>query len=405
VARAPALPLASLRVIDLSQGVAGPFCAMVLGDLGADVIKVEKPGAGDLSRGWGPPFASPGNSAYFLSVNRNKRSIALDLKSAAGKNALRKLVARSDVLVENFRPGTLARLGFDAKALQRLRPGLIHSSVTGYGPTGPSRDDPSFDFAIQARAGLMSLTGTPGEPMRTPVALFDLVAGLYGVIGILLELRRRDGGQATRPVEVSLLDTAMSLLGYWITGYSLTHEPPQPTGAAHPLIVPYQLMRTQDSYVALAAGTDLQFARLCHVLRRADLGRDPRFRTNDDRVRHRRALLAILEPLFRRRPAAKLVKELNAAGVPCGAYRTIPDVIRDPQVRHTGILEEMITPGGPPVVVGGLPLGRQRRGSVVHRPAPGLGVDSAQVERELGLPAKRAGRRSTDRSRKGAPAK
>ncbi|MGA7861081.1 MAG: CoA transferase, partial [Thermoplasmata archaeon] len=205
----PPLPLAAVRVLDLSQGVAGPFCAMVLGDLGADVIKVEKPGSGDLSRGWGPPFASPHNSGYFLSVNRNKRSIVVDLKSPSGKEALRKLLAESDILVENFRPGALNRLGLDESTLQALRPGLIHASVTGYGPDGPSRDDPSFDFVIQARAGLMSLTGKSGEPMRTPVAFFDLVGGLYAVIGILHELRTRNDGGTPRAVEVNLLDTAM----------------------------------------------------------------------------------------------------------------------------------------------------------------------------------------------------
>lgn len=379
------LPLASLKVLDLSQGVAGPFCAMVLGDLGADVIKVEKPRSGDLSRGWGPPFASPLNSGYYLSVNRNKRSIVLDLKSTSGKEALRRLLAHADVLVENFRPGALERLGLDEATLQTIHPGLVHASVTGYGPDGPSRDDPSFDFVIQARSGLMSLTGTPGVPMRTPVAFFDLVAGLYAVIGILTDLRTRESSTAPpSPVEVNLLDTATSLLGYWIAGFSLTHEPPQPTGAGHPLIVPYQLMPTSDGAVALAVGTDTQFERLCTVLHREELARDPRFRTNDDRVAHRVELIAILDPMFRSAPTATLVHDLSEAGVPCGPYQTIPELLWDPQVIHNGTLTEMPVPGGAPVLVGGLPLGTARRGTVVHRPAPGLGQHTAEVLKSLG---------------------
>ncbi|MGA7846088.1 MAG: CaiB/BaiF CoA-transferase family protein [Thermoplasmata archaeon] len=388
----PPLPLAPLRVLDVSQGVAGPFCAMVLGDLGADVIKVERPGSGDLSRGWGPPFASPHNSGYYLSVNRNKRSVVVDLKSTTGQDVLRKLVARSDVLVENFRPGALDRLGLDEPTLQSLRPGLIHAAVTGYGPDGPSRDDPSFDFVIQARAGLMSLTRTPGEPMRTPVAFFDLAAGLYAVIGILLELRQREDNSTVRPVQVNLLDTAMSLLGYWITGYSLTHETPQPTGAAHPLIVPYQLLPTKDGYVALAVGTDLQFQRMCAALHREDLAGDPRFLTNDDRVAHRRELIDVLDPRFRKSTTADLVSELSAGGVPCGAYQTIPEVLRDPQVKHNASVSEMSAPDGRSVLVGGIPLGVERRGAVVHRPAPDLGQHTEEVLASLGYSASEGAR-------------
>jgi len=220
--------------------------------------------------------------------------------------------------------------------------------------------------------------------MRTPVAFFDFVAGLYAVIGILLELLKRADGSPRRPVEVNLLDTAMSLLGYWITGYSLTHETPQPTGAGHPLIVPYQILPTKDGFIALGAGTDVQFQRLCRVLQQDDLARDARFQTNDDRVAHRTELIAILDPLFRRLSTAELVRDLSAGGVPCGAYQTIPEVLRDPQVRHNASVSEMPAPGGGSVLVGGIPLGKDRRGPIVHRPAPDLGEHTNEVLTGLG---------------------
>jgi formyl-CoA transferase/CoA:oxalate CoA-transferase len=380
-------PLEGFRVVELAQGIAGPYCAMILGDLGADVVKVEIPRVGDLARGWGPPFASPHNSAYFLSVNRNKRSIELDLKTPFGKEVLRKLVARADILIENFRPGTMADLGFDTTTLRSLKPDLIIASVTGFGPDGPSRNDPAFDLIAQARSGLMSVTGTvEGDPIRVGIALFDLAAGLYATIGVLLELRNREEGRPSAVVEVNLLDTAVSMLTHWLPILSLEGKVPPPSGTAHPLIVPYQVLPAREGYVALGVSTDILWHRFCSALGLEAIEKDPKFATNAARVTHREEVLARVIPALKRWTAKEAADAMNRAGVPCAVVARIEDLPGDPQIQYNRSILTIPAPHSKDVMVGGSPLRSQLppNDPVVHRSSPDLGEHTAEILRELG---------------------
>jgi formyl-CoA transferase/CoA:oxalate CoA-transferase len=377
-------------VVELAQGIAGPYGTMILGDLGADVVKVEIPGVGDLARGWGPPFASPHNSAYFLSVNRNKRSIELDLKTPFGKEVLRQLVKDADVLVENFRPDVMANLGFDAATLQSIRPNLIVASITGYGPEGPSRNDPSFDLIAQARSGLMSVTGTvEGDPIRVGIALFDLAAGLYAAIGVLTQLREREAGRPVAPVEVNLLDTSVSMLTHWLPILSLEGKVPPPSGTAHPLIVPYQVLPTREGFIALGVSTDRLWHRFCEALGLEGIETDPRFATNAARVAHRDEVLSIVVPALGRWTAREAAENLNRAGIPCAVVARIEDLPRDPQVEFNGSIVTMPAPHAGTVMVGGSPLLSLLPSDepLVYRPAPDLGEHTQEILRELGMTA------------------
>lgn len=371
---------------------------MVLADLGAEVVKVEIPRSGDLSRGWGPPFASPHNSAYYLSVNRNKRSVELDLKSEFGKEALRRLLRVTDVLVENFRPGTMADLGFDLATLRAIQPDLLMASVTGYGPDGPSRDDPSFDLIAQARSGLMSVTGTvTGEPIRVAIALFDLAAGLYAAIGVLAQLREREAHRPTVPVEVNLLDTSISMLTHWLPILSLEGKVPPPSGTSHPLIVPYQVFPTKEGFIALGVSSDVLWHRFCGVLGLGAIENDPKFATNAARVAHRQEVLALVLPRLARWTAGEATAELNRAGVPCAVVARIEDLPHDPQIEFNRSIVTMQAPHAGEVMVGGSPLRSllPEGEPLVRRPAPDLGEHTSEVLREVGLEPPTAGKTSS----------
>jgi len=373
-----------VRVVDLSRVLAGPYCTMVLADLGADVVKVERPGEGDETRSWGPPYAG-GEAAYFLAVNRSKRSIAVDLKQAEGRELVLDLCAGADVVLENFRPGGAARLGLDAEAVHARNPGVVYCSITGFGRRA-SRGRAGYDFVAQAESGLMAITGeVDGPPAKVGVAVVDVVTGLHAAIAILAALQRRnETGQGER-IEVSLLDSAFSALVNVAQNALVTGEEPRRFGNAHPSIVPYQPFRAADGWVAVAAANDGLFVRLCDVVGRPELAADDRFATNAARVRNRAELVPALAAVFATRSADEWVEALDAAGVPAGKIRGVLEALRAAEpatvsVDHpaAGALELV----APPFAFESAPL----------RPAappPLLGEHTREVLAELGLDAER----------------
>ncbi|HJS17220.1 MAG TPA: CoA transferase [Anaerolineales bacterium] len=336
-------PLQGIRVLDLSRVLAGPYCTMVLGDLGADVIKVESP-EGDETRGWGPPFAE-GESAYYLCVNRNKRSIFVDFKTDEGRAILLDLIRRSDVLVENFRPGTLARFSLDFEAASVINPALTYCSISGFGQTGPLRGRPGYDFMIQAMGGLMSVTGEPGgEPMKVGVAVADLFAGQNAVIAILAALQARIHTGRGQHLDISLFDSQVSMLANVASNYLISGEPPGRYGNAHANIVPYQSFQAGDEWFVLAVGNDKQFEKMCGIIGRLEMAQDPRFLTNAGRVENREALISILKPIVKKRTASEWLSVLEAEGIPCGPINNLKQVFAEPQVEEHGMLVHMDHP-------------------------------------------------------------
>ncbi len=332
-------PLHGIRVLDLSRVLAGPYCTMVLGDLGADVIKVESP-EGDETRAWGPPFAE-GESAYYLCVNRNKRGIVVDFKTAEGRDILSRLIKQSDVLVENFRPGSLARFSLDFESASALNPNLIYCSITGFGQTGPSRDKPGYDFMIQATGGLMSITGEPdGEPMKVGVAVADLFAGQNAVIAILAALQARAQTGKGQHLDISLFDSQLSMLANVASNYLVSGNLPKRYGNAHANIVPYQSFQASDGWFVIAVGNDGQFAKMCEVIGKQELVNDARFETNSARVQNRDELIPVLKPVF----LTKTVNEwLSLIGdeFPCGPINNLEQTFSNPQVEAREMLVHM----------------------------------------------------------------
>lgn len=373
--------LAGLRVVDLSRVLAGPYCTQLLADLGADVIKVENPDGGDETRAWGPPFAESGESAYYLSVNRGKRSVALDLKGERDRAAAAELCARADVVVENFRSGTAERLGVGYAALAARNPGLVYCSVTGFGSDRDPPGRPGYDFVAQAESGLMAITGeADGEPMKVGVALVDVLTGLNAAAGVLAALTERAATGRGRKLEVSLVDSALAALVNVASGALVTGEEPARYGNAHPNIVPYQPLRAADGWVAVAAPNDHLYRRLCAAIGRPDLAEDARYATNPDRVRNRDALVPELERTFASRPADAWVAALDAAGVPAGKVRGVReaiDALADAG-RSATATAGGVTTVRQPLLVDGSP---QSAG----RPPPKLGEHTDEVLDELGI--------------------
>ena len=377
--------LDGVTVLDLTRVLSGPYCTMMLADMGARVVKVEQPGKGDDTRAWGPPFQA-GESAYFLSINRNKESITLNLKHPDGRRVLDALLERADVLVENFRPGTLERMGLGYAEVARRRPGLVYCSISGFGQTGPRRREPGYDAVLQGEGGLMSITGEQDGPAyRLGVAIADIVSGMfsaYGVAAALLARHRTGRGQL---VDVGMLDAVAAVLTYQAGIYFATGTAPGRLGNRHPTITPYESLETADGELVVAVGNDQLWRTFCGVLGADDLADDPRFRTNKDRVAAREALRPMLVERLRARPAAEWLADLKAAGVPCGGVRDLEQVFTDPQVLERAMVVALDHPVagairqlGVPVKLGGTP-------GAVRTPPPTLGQHTTAILGELGI--------------------
>ena len=376
-------PLQGIRVLDLSRVLAGPYCTMVLGDLGADVIKVEPP-EGDETRAWGPPFAE-GESAYYLCVNRNKRGMVVNLKSVEGRAILHKLVKQSDVLVENFRPGTLEKFGLDYESARELNPRLIYCSITGFGQTGSMRDKPGYDFMIQALGGLMSITGVPdGEPMKTGVAVVDLFAGQNAIIAILAALQARAMTGRGQHLDIALFDSQLGWLANVASNYLISGKLPKRHGNAHPNIVPYQSFQASDGWFAIAVGNDRQFVRLCEMLEKPEFAVDERFAANSGRVQNRDGLIALLKSIFVTRSASEWLSLLEQAEIPCGPINNFEQVFSMPTVQEREMLVKMNHPtiGELPLV--GSPLKMSDTPVEYRLHPPLMGEHTEDVLRELG---------------------
>jgi len=382
----PPQPLAGLRVLDLSRVLAGPWAGQLLADYGADVIKVERPGSGDDTRQWGPPWwgdASAKMAAYYLSANRGKRSIAIDIASADGAELVKKLAAHADVLLENYKVGQLAKYGLDAKSLQQLNPRLIYCSITGYGQDGPYAGAAGYDFAIQATGGLMSVTGekdgTPGaEPQKVGVAVADLFTGLYATTAILAALQERHRSGRGRWIDAALLDTQLAMLANQASNYLVGGKTPKRMGNAHVNVVPYQVFKTADGHIVLAVGNDGQFQRFCKLAGREAVGTDALFATNALRIEHRNALTAEIAVWMLERTTAQWTALLEPNAVPCAPILEVPDVFRHPQVVARGM---RIDNAGMPMVAA--PMRLDGRRAVSDRPAPGLDEHGAAIRTAL----------------------
>jgi crotonobetainyl-CoA:carnitine CoA-transferase CaiB-like acyl-CoA transferase len=378
-------PLHGVRVLDLSRVLAGPLCTMVLGDLGADVVKVERPGTGDDTRQWGPPWAegeAGREAAYFLCVNRNKRSVAADLKSDEGQALVRRLARGADVVVENFAPGMLEGWGLGYEDLSRGNPRLVFCSITGYGGGGPEAARPGYDFALQARAGWMAITGEPeGAPSKVGVAVVDVLTGQNAAIAVLAALRERERSGLGQRVEVSLWDSALAGLANVTQAALVTGREPRRWGNAHATIVPYQAFEAADRSFVVAVGNDAQWRRLCSAIGADELGADPRLATNPGRVEHRDVVAGTLAALFRTAPAEHWLARMEAVGVPCAPVQTVGEALRDPALTEDGV---WWMEGDAFGRVGSIasPVRLHRTPATLRRPPPALGEHSHEVRED-----------------------
>jgi crotonobetainyl-CoA:carnitine CoA-transferase CaiB-like acyl-CoA transferase len=380
------MALEGIRVLDLTQALAGPYCAQLLGDLGADVVKIERPGEGDQARGWGPPFLGE-VSTYFLGTNRNKRSVALDLQHPEAQAVLHGMVERADVFLHNLpRAASREKLGLDEPTLRALNPRLIYASITGFGLTGPYAERPGYDLIAQAMSGTMAMTGERGgEPTRFPTPIADITTGIYCAIGILTALYVRERTGVGQSIDTALLDSQLTWLAHIASNYLATGEPPERYGNLHPSIVPYQPFHASDKWIIVAVGTERLWKRMLEVVGLPELADDARFRTNADRLAHREALVPLLEARFCQQPAGYWLERLEAAQIPSGPIQSVPESLNDPQVQARGMVVELEHPIlgvvrslGTPIRLDGSPIS-------YRRPAPLLGEHTVEVLAEFGF--------------------
>ena len=379
-------PLEGIRVVDLTRILAGPYCTMMLGDMGAEIIKVENPDGGDDTRSWGPPFLN-GVSTYFISINRNKKSLTLNLKDERGKELLRDLIRKSDIMVENFRPGTLDKLGFSWEEIHRLNPAMIFASLSGFGQTGPRKSEPGFDVVIQGEGGLMSITGEPdGPPNKVGASVADITAGMLAAQGILLSLYHREKTGVGQMVDIGMLDGQVALLTYHANGYFATGKIPPRRGNKHPSITPYETYSCKDGYFNLGVGNDSLWRRFCDAMGLDEIKEDPKFAVNKDRVDNRLELQEILDALFAEKTVEETLDALRGAGVPCGPINNLAQVLSEPQVLAREMVVDVDVPVAGPTKVTGVPIKLSETPGSVRTPPPTLGQHTEEVlESVLGM--------------------
>lgn len=376
--------LEGIKVLDLSRALAGPYCTMMLADMGAEVIKVEMPGRGDDSRSWGPPFLK-GESAYFMSINRNKKSITLNMKSEKSMEIILKLIKRSDVLVENFRPGAMERLGLGYERVKEMNPRIIYASISGFGQDGPYRMLPGFDQVLQGMGGLMSITGEPGgPPIKVGVAIADISGGMFAAYGIVVALYNREKTGRGQMIDVSLLDSQVAWLTYRAGAYLTSGEIPQPVGSGHPVIVPYQAFKAKDVYINIAVGNDQLWEKFCKAVGLEKVMNDPKFATNAKRVENREEIVKIISDLIVARNGEEWLKIITDAGVPCGPIYTVDKIFADPQVLHRQMLKELDHLKAGKVKVTGIPVKLSDTPGEVETAPPVLGQHTQEILNELG---------------------
>ena len=380
--------LDGLKVLDLSRVLAGPWCSQMLADLGADVIKIERPGKGDDTRGWGPPYVEneagePVESAYFLSTNRGKRSLAIDISAQQGQEVIRSLAQKADVIIENFKVGGLKKYSLDYESLKADNPGLIYCSITGFGQDGPYAESPGYDFMIQGLGGLMHITGqADSQPVKVGVAVADIMTGMYASVAILAALNHRQVSGEGQYIDLALLDCQVAMLANQASNYLTSGVSPGRLGNAHPNIVPYQVVQTSDGFIIIAVGNDTQFSRFCELLNLAEISTDEKFSTNKARVTNRSELVGLMQPVIQNYTSEYWLTELEKAKIPCGAINDIEQVFEHPQVIHRQLNISLPHDEAKQVDLVANPINFSKTKINYHKPPPMLGQHSAEILKE-----------------------